>query len=262
MNIETSSNAATAIFQKSELTGSSRMQRTNSSSKSFEDELKTAADEKTSTAEENDTELKEDDTDKVTSKTDDKKTENKDNKIENTRAEEDSQNENSGNSQNNQNEQNQQTLKGEISTSDLMNIQSGNYASLSDEVKAYLQANGGMFGFNVMQATSRAEITGFAASVDYTNIQMSDSDALFFSNLSSTSAKIVSKTGRELLEIDFGQVPFVGLWAKPGAPFVCIEPWYGICDNPAVSGKIEEKPYIQRLSPSDEFQFAYSITIL
>ena len=81
-----------------------------------------------------------------------------------------------------------------------------------------------------------------------------DADALFFSNLSSTSAKIVSKTGRELLEIDFGQVPFVGLWAKPGAPFVCIEPWYGICDNPAVSGKIEEsltsKGFLRRTSSS------------
>lgn len=42
-----------------------------------------------------------------------------------------------------------------------------------------------------------------------------DEDALFFPNLASTSAKIVSKSGRELLKMDFGKVPFVGLWAKP-----------------------------------------------
>lgn len=89
-----------------------------------------------------------------------------------------------------------------------------------------------------------------------------DEDALFFPNLASTSAKIVSKSGRELLKMDFGKVPFVGLWAKPGAPFVCIEPWYGICDSPNVSGKIEEKPYINRLAANEEFRFEYSITVL
>lgn len=89
-----------------------------------------------------------------------------------------------------------------------------------------------------------------------------DADALFFPNLNSTSAKIVSKSGHELLKMDFGKVPFVGLWAKPGAPFVCIEPWHGICDFPDVSGKIEEKPYIQSLVPDAEFRFDYAITIL
>ena len=89
-----------------------------------------------------------------------------------------------------------------------------------------------------------------------------DGDALFFPNLASTSAKLVSKSGRELLKMDFGKVPFVGLWAKPGAPFVCIEPWYGICDSPDVSGKIEEKPYINRLAAGEEFRFEYSITVL
>lgn len=88
-----------------------------------------------------------------------------------------------------------------------------------------------------------------------------DADALFFPNLSSTSAKIVSRTGRELLKMDFGKVPFVGLWAKPGAPFVCIEPWHGICDFPDVSGRIEEKPGINRLAPEAEFRFDYAITV-
>ena len=64
------------------------------------------------------------------------------------------------------------------------------------------------------------------------------------------------------MKMDFGKVPFVGLWAKPGAPFVCIEPWHGICDSPDVSGKIEEKPYINRLAAGEEFRFEYSVTVL
>ena len=89
-----------------------------------------------------------------------------------------------------------------------------------------------------------------------------DKDALFFPKLHSTSAKFVTKNGEDLLEMAFGKVPFLGLWAKPGAPFVCIEPWHGICDTPDVSGKIEEKPHINRLPAGEKFQFEYSIKIL
>lgn len=89
-----------------------------------------------------------------------------------------------------------------------------------------------------------------------------DGDALFFPSLKSTSAKIVTTEGKSLLKMTFGSVPFVGLWAKPGAPFVCIEPWHGIGDDQNVSGKIEEKPFINRLPIGETFKFEYSIKIL
>ena len=60
----------------------------------------------------------------------------------------------------------------------------------------------------------------------------------------------------------YGKAPFVGLWAKPGAPYVCIEPWHGICDNMTVSGKLEEKPHILRLGAGEKFVFPYTIEIL
>lgn len=89
-----------------------------------------------------------------------------------------------------------------------------------------------------------------------------DDDALFFPNMKSASAKIVTKAGEELLQMTYGNVPYLGLWAKPGAPYVCIEPWYGICDSENVSGKLEEKPSILTLNPREEFVFSYDITIL
>ena len=60
----------------------------------------------------------------------------------------------------------------------------------------------------------------------------------------------------------FGGAEFLGLWAKPGAPYVCIEPWCGICDSVNVSGKIEEKPYVTSLEAGDKFVFTYEIRIL
>ena len=89
-----------------------------------------------------------------------------------------------------------------------------------------------------------------------------DADALFFPNMKSASAKIVTKEGEEVLQITYGKVPYLGLWAKPGAPYVCIEPWFGICDNENVSGRLEEKPAILSLKPQEEFVFSYDVTIL
>ena len=89
-----------------------------------------------------------------------------------------------------------------------------------------------------------------------------DNDAIFFENLKSQSAKIVAQNGEEVLKMTYGKVPYLGLWAKPGAPYVCIEPWHGIADTPNVSGELEEKPYIVSLEPNHEFVFTYTIEIL
>lgn len=90
-----------------------------------------------------------------------------------------------------------------------------------------------------------------------------DHDALFFHDLKSDCARIIKKdTGKAILEMTFGGAGFLGLWAKPGAPYVCIEPWCGICDSVNVSGKIEEKPYITSLETGEKFVFTYEIRIL
>ena len=89
-----------------------------------------------------------------------------------------------------------------------------------------------------------------------------DADALFFRAMKSTSAKIVTAEGEGVLQMTYGRVPYLGLWAKPGAPYVCIEPWFGICDNENVSGVLKEKPAIVSLEPQREFAFTYEIEIL
>lgn len=89
-----------------------------------------------------------------------------------------------------------------------------------------------------------------------------DEDALFFPKMRSTSAKLVTKDGEDVLRMTYGKIPYLGLWAKPNAPYVCIEPWFGICDHYHVSGKIEEKPEIISLDPGKEFVFSYEIEFM
>ena len=55
--------------------------------------------------------------------------------------------------------------------------------------------------------------------------------------------------------------PVFGVWSPPEkqAPFICIEPWYGRCDNEGFSGDLREKEWIQRLEPNEVFEAAYFI---
>ncbi len=89
-----------------------------------------------------------------------------------------------------------------------------------------------------------------------------DNDALFFENLKSTSATIVSKKDGPILKMSYDKSPFVGIWSKPTAPYVCIEPWQGMFDTPAVTGQLTEKPYIMKLAPGEEYTFSYTVEIL
>ena len=57
--------------------------------------------------------------------------------------------------------------------------------------------------------------------------------------------------------------PVYGIWSsvKPGAPFICIEPWFGRCDALAFKGELEEREYQNRLEAGETFQTYYTVTI-
>jgi len=44
------------------------------------------------------------------------------------------------------------------------------------------------------------------------------------------------------LALRFPDTPYLGLWSKPGAPFICIEPWHGMADPVGFSGDFTAKP--------------------
>ena len=61
-------------------------------------------------------------------------------------------------------------------------------------------------------------------------------DALIFEHMNTNEISIRSHKHNKFVKVEFDGFPFVGVWT-PGdnAPFLCIEPWYGIADevNPA-----------------------------
>ncbi|WP_240788922.1 aldose 1-epimerase family protein [Psychroserpens sp. NJDZ02] len=86
-------------------------------------------------------------------------------------------------------------------------------------------------------------------------------DALIFKDLQSRQVALVSKTHGEILNVTFKDFNYLGIWAKPKAPYVCIEPWLGIADAENTSQKLTEKEGIIKLPKNETFNASYSIQI-
>jgi len=80
-----------------------------------------------------------------------------------------------------------------------------------------------------------------------------DRGALVFKDLASRRVRLVGRTQGPGVELGFKGFPYFGVWSKPGAPFVCLEPWCGIADAPDATGHLEDKEGIVRLSPGSAF---------
>lgn len=48
-----------------------------------------------------------------------------------------------------------------------------------------------------------------------------------------------------------GNMPSLGIWRQPGAPFTCLEPWLGMADGISDGGEILQKEHIQIISPGE-----------
>lgn len=87
-------------------------------------------------------------------------------------------------------------------------------------------------------------------------------DALVFEGLKSNKITIESNKGSKSLTLDFSGFPYMGLWAPAtGAPFVCIEPWYGHADYEYFDGEFKDKEGIISLDINNKFECSFTITI-
>jgi len=88
-----------------------------------------------------------------------------------------------------------------------------------------------------------------------------DADALVFQNIQSKIVTIKSIKHRHSLSLEFPHYKHLGIWAKPGANFVCIEPWLGYADAAGSSTDLSQKPAIQKLEKGHVFEAPYYISI-
>jgi galactose mutarotase-like enzyme len=62
------------------------------------------------------------------------------------------------------------------------------------------------------------------------------------------------------VRIDFAEMPMLGIWTKPGAGYLCIEPWHSRADDEGFTGQFADKPGVVTLAPGDMKTYAMSLT--
>ena len=88
-----------------------------------------------------------------------------------------------------------------------------------------------------------------------------DLDALVFDGGQIQKAGIEMPDGTDYVTVLCDDFPNFGIWAAPGAPFVCLEPWCGRCDNFGYEGELKDKPGINHLKEEEVFKKVYTIAI-
>lgn len=79
-----------------------------------------------------------------------------------------------------------------------------------------------------------------------------DKDALIFDGEGVTAAALCDPSGEEYVRVEC-DAPVWGVWTHPnnGAAYVCLEPWYGICDYAGYDGSLQDRPYTNVVQPGE-----------
>lgn len=86
-------------------------------------------------------------------------------------------------------------------------------------------------------------------------------DALVFRNIKSSNISLEHRTNGKRISVNTDNAPHLGIWAKPGAEYVCIEPWWGHADFTDSNGDLASKDSIQTLEPKDLYSTSISISV-
>lgn len=86
-------------------------------------------------------------------------------------------------------------------------------------------------------------------------------DALVFDPVGSQAVTYGPPTGPHL-KIAFPDTPQLGIWSKPGARFICVEPWHGLADPAGYMGEFRAKPGVFTVPPGGARHIGMSVTLV
>ncbi len=85
-------------------------------------------------------------------------------------------------------------------------------------------------------------------------------DALIFPEGAGTGLTFAAEGGPSL-HFTFENLPNIALWQKPGAPFLCVEPWHGMAAHAGGTAELVERPYTVALAAGDQMRFGFTVEI-
>jgi len=86
-------------------------------------------------------------------------------------------------------------------------------------------------------------------------------DALIFMPVRSRAVRF-SAPGAPVLEMDWDGFEQFGVWSKPGAGFLCLEPWRGHASPHDFDGEFSAKPGVFQVSPGATVSAHYTVNVL
>lgn len=67
--------------------------------------------------------------------------------------------------------------------------------------------------------------------------------------------------GDKAVRLTWENLPNLALWSKPGAPFVCLEPWHGTAAEVGGSDALDERPYSVVLGPGATGRYGFRVEL-
>ena len=88
-------------------------------------------------------------------------------------------------------------------------------------------------------------------------------DTLVLNNYRSEGLSLRSKKSDNYIRMNIEGFPWVGIWTDAGkkAPFICVEPWYGIPDVKGFCGEMKDKKGIVALEAGETFSCQFTIEV-
>ena len=84
-------------------------------------------------------------------------------------------------------------------------------------------------------------------------------DALVFKSLKSRFATLRNRVTGESVSVEFGGFDYFLIWTKPGAGYICLEPWAGIPPMKGAGNSIEEKEGINKVPAGEKLSLTHTI---
>ena len=86
-------------------------------------------------------------------------------------------------------------------------------------------------------------------------------DVIIFDEIQSRSVTYGADGGPRL-RISYPDAPYLGVWTKPRAPFICIEPWHGVSDVAGFAGDFRAKTGVFTVAAGSALPIKMEITLL
>ncbi len=85
-------------------------------------------------------------------------------------------------------------------------------------------------------------------------------DAVILDQLASRSLRYAAPHG-PALAVAWDNCPQLGLWSKPEADFLCIEPWHGFASPTTFDGEFADKPGLLHVPPGGTASIGFSVQL-